>query len=72
MKLLTQTDSRIIYLEGTTDKSSPSDQKRIGAIVNQLKAKHDHGLIFSRISKRIGYRKVTIAWQSKPVPVNKR
>jgi len=54
MKLLMHTNSRIIYLEGTTDKSSPSDQKRIGATVDQLKSKHDHGLIVSRISERIG------------------
>jgi len=66
METLSSTDAVTLILEGTVEKPTPGDMERVQAIRDELKAKHDGGIIVHRSSKASGYRKLTIEWRSKP------
>lgn len=66
MKVHMETDSQTILLEGTIEKPTPRDMERVQKIRDELRVKHDHGLIVHRSSKRSKYKKLTIEWRSKP------
>jgi len=66
MKTLFETDGRTILLEGTVEKPTPKDMERVQAIRDELKAKHDGGIIAHRSSKASGYKRLTVEWRSKP------
>lgn len=66
MKTLFATDGHTITLEGDVEHPTATDMERVQAIRDELKARHDGGIIAHRSSKASGYKRLTIEWRSKP------
>ena len=66
MKSVYQREGQSITLEGNVEKPTEADRKKIGSIVDELKSRHEDGIICYRSSKRSNYKNLRIEWRSKP------
>ncbi len=64
-----ETQSYTIWLDGTVEKPTEADLQKINSIIDELKSRHEDGIICYRSSKRSGYKKLSVEWRSKPVLV---
>jgi len=69
MKTHYEREGQTIILEGNVEKPTEADLEKINSIIDELKSRHEDGIICYRSSKRSGYKKLSVEWRSKPVLV---